>query len=304
MAELDFTPEYKMCRDCQQELHHSLFYKSKTYHGGIDRICKKCKVARNVERNRRPEVAAKRREAAREKWRSDENHRQSRTEYQNKYRSRPWVSEHYAKLNKESYILRRDQRRAESGWTAPYEQVEKPCSRCQEVKPMTDFYSNQRGISSRCKGCTKIAVKEWANANPEKVRARNAVYKELKRDSVRAHSRASWVRHKTNPVFRLKTWLRSALGRAVKKGSVRAGAFDLLGYTPYEIRRHLEKQFVKGMSWENRAEWHIDHITPLSSFNIESRDDPALQIAWGLPNLRPVWAKENLIKHAKITHLI
>jgi 5-methylcytosine-specific restriction endonuclease McrA len=79
---------------------------------------------------------------------------------------------------------------------------------------------------------------------------------------------------------------------------------ELIGYTVSDLRDHIERQFLRGMTWDNYGEWHIDHIVPLSSFTITGPDDPELRRAWALTNLRPLWATENLQKHKKRTHLI
>lgn len=78
----------------------------------------------------------------------------------------------------------------------------------------------------------------------------------------------------------------------------------LVGYTVTDLMRHLERQFLSGMSWDNRGEWHIDHILPLASFKFTSPDDPEFRAAWALTNLRPLWAKDNMRKSDKRTHLI
>jgi hypothetical protein len=79
---------------------------------------------------------------------------------------------------------------------------------------------------------------------------------------------------------------------------------SLLGYTIAELRTHLERQFLPGMSWHNMGKWHIDHIVPLASFTITGPDDPELKRAWALPNLRPLWARDNIAKGAKTTSLL
>jgi 5-methylcytosine-specific restriction endonuclease McrA len=78
----------------------------------------------------------------------------------------------------------------------------------------------------------------------------------------------------------------------------------LLGYSLPELREHLERQFVRGMSWEKIGDWHIDHILPLSSFTATSADDPEVRRAWALTNLRPLWAKENMQKSDSRAFLI
>jgi hypothetical protein len=76
---------------------------------------------------------------------------------------------------------------------------------------------------------------------------------------------------------------------------------EILGYTTDELRTHLEQQFIDAMSWDNfmRGEIHIDHIRPVSSFNITSDSCEDFKTCWALSNLRPMWAKENLSKGAK-----
>src|SRR3546814_15684157 len=56
----------------------------------------------------------------------------------------------------------------------------------------------------------------------------------------------------------------------------------LVGYTVADLMAHLERQFLPGMSWDNRGEWHIDHIRPLCSFEFTSPDDPHFSEAWAL----------------------
>ena len=80
----------------------------------------------------------------------------------------------------------------------------------------------------------------------------------------------------------------------------RSSTFTMLGYTPQDLADHLERQFVKGMTWDNRHKWHIDHIVPISTAETEA-DVIALN---QLSNLRPIWAKDNLAKSDKRTHLI
>lgn len=63
-----------------------------------------------------------------------------------------------------------------------------------------------------------------------------------------------------------------------------------LGYSPEELKNHIEKLFEKGMSWENWGEWHIDHIKPLSSFD----ENTSPNVVNSLKNLQPLWKKDNL----------
>lgn len=77
-----------------------------------------------------------------------------------------------------------------------------------------------------------------------------------------------------------------------------------LGYSIADLVSHIEKQFTRGMNWERykNGEIHIDHIIPKASFDLTDYEE--WKVCWGLPNLRPLWAKENLQKRSKILHLL
>jgi len=79
-----------------------------------------------------------------------------------------------------------------------------------------------------------------------------------------------------------------------------SATFDQLGYTPADLVVHIERQFVPGMGWHNAAEWQIDHIVPASTA-ATVEDVIALN---QLPNLRPMWARENNRKKNRREHLL
>jgi hypothetical protein len=71
-----------------------------------------------------------------------------------------------------------------------------------------------------------------------------------------------------------------------------------------ELKLYLESQFTEGMSWDNygREGWEIDHIRPLSSFNLEDRDE--LLKACHYSNLQPLWRTDNRKKGSRISMLL
>lgn len=81
-------------------------------------------------------------------------------------------------------------------------------------------------------------------------------------------------------------------------------AFDLLGFTRDELMANLERQFVKGMTWRNMGEWHIDHVVPKSSFEFTTAEDANFKRCWALTNLRPLWSEKNLSKGSKVEFLL
>ena len=73
---------------------------------------------------------------------------------------------------------------------------------------------------------------------------------------------------------------------------------ELLGTDFETARKHIESLFQPGMSWNNRSEWHIDHIIPCSSFDLKC---PVQQRACcHYTNLQPLWAFDNMSKGKKI----
>lgn len=79
----------------------------------------------------------------------------------------------------------------------------------------------------------------------------------------------------------------------------RRAAGDLVGYSAEELRRHIERQFTRGMTWEKFREGliHIDHRVPLSHFDLSRPEE--VRAAWALTNLQPLWAADNQTKYAK-----
>lgn len=72
---------------------------------------------------------------------------------------------------------------------------------------------------------------------------------------------------------------------------------DLLGYSPIQLKEHIEKQFKEeGMTWDNYGDWHIDHRIPIS---VAKTIEEALFLS-KLENLQPLLAEENIIKSNKL----
>lgn len=76
--------------------------------------------------------------------------------------------------------------------------------------------------------------------------------------------------------------------------------FEALGYKPEELVMHIEKQFIKGMSWDNMHKWHIDHIVPISTAKTQEEVIALNQLS----NLRPLWSKDNMKKNDSIEFLL
>ena len=75
---------------------------------------------------------------------------------------------------------------------------------------------------------------------------------------------------------------------------------ELIGCTYVYYMAHLSRQFVKGMNFENKCDWEVDHIIPISS----AKTIEEIQVLSKFTNLRPLWRKDNRKKHSKKLFLI
>lgn len=75
---------------------------------------------------------------------------------------------------------------------------------------------------------------------------------------------------------------------------------EMLGCDDVFLRQHLESLFKDGMSWENYGinGWHVDHIIPLCSFDLEDPNQQLVCTHWS--NLQPLWWWENLSKGGRV----
>lgn len=106
------------------------------------------------------------------------------------------------------------------------------------------------------------------------------------------------ARYKCDHIFAMATRARARLAKAIQRlGYAKNGKTqELIGCSYEELATHLEAKFADGMGWHNRADWHIDHITPVASANSEEE----LLALFHFTNLQPLWALDNRKKGAKL----
>lgn len=73
-------------------------------------------------------------------------------------------------------------------------------------------------------------------------------------------------RKEEDPLFNLTSSIRSLIYSSIKNEgySKESKTQEILGCSYLELKDYLEGKFLEGMSWENKGEWHIDHIKPTS----------------------------------------
>lgn len=138
-----------------------------------------------------------------------------------------------------------------------------------------------------------------ARIEAEKERVRAARRKRQSSDAYRRWRREYRRRKKLeNPEYRLTQILRRRLHHALQGRAKAATTFELLGCTAAELKEHLERQFVDGMSWDNcGSEVHIDHIRPCASFDLSDPEEQ--KKCFHYTNLQPLWAEDNMKKSDK-----
>ena len=168
------------------------------------------------------------------------------------------------------------------------------------------------GHTSWCRACDRIKSRESKRiarlsgkikkVDPAKSREYTKKHRNKDLESARTRDRMYRAKRNENPSYRLI----SNVGRRIRE--VLNGVSGTTRHLPYsarELRNHVERQFCNGMSWDNYGSyWHLDHITPVSSFEINGPDSEGFIACWSLSNLRPLQAFENMSKGNKITHLI
>ena len=141
--------------------------------------------------------------------------------------------------------------------------------------------------------------KEYYQANKENIKERVKEYHQANKERIKEYSK-EWQRErrKTDPLFKMKCNLRKRTWEAFKNQgySKNTKTQEMLGIDWEVCKEHIERQFKKGMNWNNQGEWHIDHIIPLSSASTLER----LKELCHYTNLQPMWAEDNLIKSDKI----
>jgi len=208
---------------------------------------------------------------------------------------------------------------------------QKTCSKCHELKVIHDFpitCSSKDGYKSYCKECLSKANAEKYLTEKEKVAEKGRIYRVEKaehisrmrkkryRENIEKHreqKRNDYEKHKekriaeavkyrreryaSDPVFNIEVRCRARILGAFRNNGFtkRSSTGDLVGCSFEFLKNYLEERFLPGMTWDNRSEWHIDHIIPVAS----AKNEEEVVKLFHYTNLQPLWAKDNHKKGAK-----
>lgn len=207
----------------------------------------------------------------------------------------------------------------------------KKCSKCEntDIGLFSKNKSSSDGLRSVCKICSrkygvsyydtnkieltnqhkeyrldsknklKISSKNkiWYSNNADNVKKRTSVYAKSNRDMYRKYQRNYYANNKDNFSYIYGSRLRTRIWNALKGKARNKHMSELIGCSWEDLKIHLESLFQPSMTWNNYGEWHIDHIKPLSLFDLSNEEE--LSIACHYTNLQPLWAKDNLVKSNK-----
>lgn len=163
----------------------------------------------------------------------------------------------------------------------------------------------------------KIAMcnKRWQEKNKEQLAEYQKQYRKVNAEELMAY-RKQWQkknktelakyqsnRYKTNIKSNINHKMRTAMGTALKGNKGGHHWEMLVGYTLYDLIKHLKRHLPKGYLWKDifKGRLHIDHIIPMSAFNFTQPEHIDFKRCWALSNLRLLPARENIIKSNKLT---
>jgi hypothetical protein len=185
----------------------------------------------------------------------------------------------------------------------------KTCLSCGSEKSINEFSKDKTkrdGLQASCKSCNKT----YRSKNKNRIKEYQKEYMVTNHEALlmqkklyhRNNKKAIWERVRiklsTDIELKIKKNLRVRLYIALKRNSKKGSAVKDLGCSIAYFKRYMESRFQPGMGWDNYGQWHIDHQIPLSSFDLQNREE--LLKACHYTNLQPLWASENLSKGDKM----
>lgn len=213
------------------------------------------------------------------------------------------------------------------------------CLKDQPFENFNKCITGKLGLYNYCKQCNHITKKIYYQNNAAKLKAHKRLphirerekllrrerykndsdyrEKELERNRVRRRKEPAKEKIRLNYQFRkatdvqykLKKICKDRLRNAIKRLKIKlnidiqkcAKTHELLGCSIDELKKHIESQWQKNMTWNNHGfgneNWHIDHIKPCSSFDLTKPDQQ--KACFHYTNLQPLWQIDNLSKGDK-----
>jgi len=189
------------------------------------------------------------------------------------------------------------------------------CTACGAEKPLEFFpvdASRKNGRREQCRVCRQAVKRQWKVLHRDKEaewvrswRDRNPLYmKEYvknNRSKISEIDKRYYAKKKISSQFRFNLMISRGICRALR-GSKNGRSWEsLVGYSCVDLRKHIERLFLPGMTSNNYGKWHVDHKIPQSAFNFEKPEDIDFRKCWDIKNLQPLWATDNIKKSNKVS---
>jgi hypothetical protein len=148
--------------------------------------------------------------------------------------------------------------------------------------------------------------KEYRKKHSEKIKAQKKSYYLTNKNKIKLYHKNNKAkrnkylhkRRKTDTMFRINNSLRVRIKELLMKQKDDAYS-TLLGCSKKDLKIWIEHQFNHKINWNNYGtEWHIDHVYPVKSFNLQIKEERMTCFNWS--NLRPLSKEENMAKSSKI----
>lgn len=192
----------------------------------------------------------------------------------------------------------------------------KKCNTCNEEKSIQEFTVR----CAKCKACAKDGKQEYLKSTrahrtemTRKYRENHPEYVKKDLENTKAYNKAHRAeisakerqRKIDDPAFKLRKDMRDYINNLIvnygnnNQGDKYKRAMSLLDCEIKFLRDWIEHQFDDDMTWENKKDyWHLDHITPVSSFDLLNEEDIKKCFHWS--NLQPLEKTKNMKKSKKI----
>lgn len=270
--------EFKICKHCNIEKHISLYELNGKFYRNV---CKACRLQQII--LRRNEKCNEEKINVLEKICRNCNLMQTINNY-NKDKLNVDGHDHYCRdcnkimRNKKEVVI-------VSNITSKY------CSKCNSEKDVSKFKTTKKsndGLYHTCNDCWK--PREW---NKEKERESHKKYALNNPEKIKEKNK----RQAQNVNRKMRNSMNKRITEALQSNK-QYKTYKYIGCDLIYLKKWFEFQFEEGMNFDNYGEWHIDHVSPCSSFNFEIEENKFICFNW--KNIRPCWAKDNILKGNKI----
>ena len=118
--------------------------------------------------------------------------------------------------------------------------------------------------------------------DPEKARA-YARRQAQKPENKAQRNKRLRERRKEDPAFLVEQRCRSRIGGVFRRASIpkQGETKELIGTDDWShVEAHIASMFEDSMTWENRDQWHVDHVRPCESFNLLIKEQCLVAFNW------------------------